>query len=134
MHQNDNKSVRVRNNTRISINERVRLYLMQAHVRRRQRQEMGKSKGIFIMMAGEAMWYSHNDVLNGPIRQFAASSGRIDTDSRANLRNARINDKYQIEYVMASSTTTKNDGKTKMSTALDRNIKEAGHSQMINLR
>ena len=97
MHQNDNKSVRVRKNTLISINERVRLYLMKAHVRRRQRQEMGKSKGIFIMMADEAMWYSHNDVLNGPIRQFVAS---IDTDSRAKLRNARINDKDQIECVM----------------------------------
>ena len=122
MYQNDNKSVRVRNKTRISINERVRLYLMKAHVRRRQRQEMGESKGIFIMMADEAMWYSHNDVLNGPIRQFAAS-GRIDTDSRANLRNARINDKDQIEYALASSTTSKNDGKTKISAALDRNIK-----------
>ena len=64
---------------------------------------MGKSKGIFIIMSGEAMWYSHNDVLNGPIRQFAAAS--IDTDSRAKLRNARINDKDQIECVMASSTT-----------------------------
>ena len=83
---------------------------------------MGKSKGIFIMMADEAMWYSHNDVLNGPIRQFAAS-GRIDTDSRANMRNARINDTDQIECVMASSTTSKNDGKTKISTVLDRNIK-----------
>jgi len=89
---------------------------------------MGKSMGIFIMMSDEAMWYSHNDVLNGPIRQFVAS---IDTDSRAKLRNARINDKDQIECVMASSTTSKNDGKTKMSTALDRNIKEAGHGQMI---
>ena len=89
---------------------------------------MGKSKGIFIIMSGEAKWYSHNDVLNGPIRQFAAS---IDTDSRANLRNARINDKDQIECVMASSTTSKNDGKTKMPTALDRNIKEAGHGLMI---
>lgn len=91
---------------------------------------MGKSKGIFIIMSGEAMWYSHNDVLNGPIRQFVANTS-IDTDSRAKLRNARINDKDQIECVMASSTTSKNDGKTKMSTALDRNIKEAGHGQMI---
>ena len=90
--------MRVRKNTLISINERVRLYLMKAHVRRRQRQEMGKSKGIFIIMSGEAKWYSHNDVLNGPIRQFAAAS--IDTDSRAKLRNARINDKDQIECVM----------------------------------
>ena len=99
MHQNDNKSVRVRKNTLISINERVRLYLMKAHVRRRQRQEMGKSKGIFIIMSDEAMWYSHNDVLNGPIRQFVANTS-IDTDSRAKLRNARINDKDQIECVM----------------------------------
>ena len=101
---------------------------MKTHVRRRQRHEMGKSMVIFIMMSDKAMWYSHNDVLNGPIRQFVA---RIDTDSRAKLRNARISDKHQIEYVMASSTTTKNDGKTILSTVLDRNIKEAGHGQMI---
>ena len=91
---------------------------------------MGESKGIFIIMSDRAMWYSHNDVLNGPIRLFIASMC-IDTDSRANLRNARINDKDQIECVMASSTTSKNDGKTKMPTALDRNIKEAGHGLMI---
>ena len=54
---------------------------------------MGKSIWIFIMMSDDAMWYSHNDVLNGPIRKFTAS---IDTDSRAKLRNAWINDKDRI--------------------------------------
>ena len=93
---------------------------------------MGKSMGIFIVMSNEALWHSHNDVLNGPIRMFGVA--RIDTDSRANLRHAEINDKDQIECVMASSTTTKNGGKTILSTALDRNIKEAGHGQTMNLR
>jgi hypothetical protein len=47
-------------------------------------------------------------------------------------RNCEMHESMtKIEYVMASSTTSKNDGKTKMSTALDRNIKEAGHGQMI---